>query len=826
MVCLSFSLVLFLSLGAGYLFIYSDAGNTFLKPYVEDYLKEQTSLLLKVDRFTLREKQVRIVCSVNRTLSLEAVSNYNLWEGSFQGIYRLKAKDFQYKNIVLRQADIKGDFRGKTDNFQIEGKGNALDSKVSYILSILAQELRNIKVNMRGVSLSEALSLAGKEPVAKGRIDVNINMPHIGEKGTKGEGVIVLDKGVFNRTLIIKKYGYLLPKESYLKSKIKMFLKGGRLAFSLNAKSNLFHIQSKEGFVNLQTKRIHTLYTADIKELRILSHNKLSGSFLLHGSADVINKKLLLKAESPSMGGKILFSLNDMMDIHLKNVALEKIWGLFGQPPYSKGVLDMHAKIDTKMLSGAYNMQIKEGIPNRSQIEKATGFRLNKHEKFTLSSEGKITQGILEAKSMIHASFAKAVLPKTVYHFKNKSLATSFDINLYDLGMLTLNKKRVKKSSVSTKGRLKFNKNLWVEGVVSGLAKKFSFHYSSKQAKVDAKVLSLEKLWQLSMLPPYVHGEVNIEASIKGREKYNGNFSLSAKHLVTNPHVMKNLFGKPLTLKFALQSSGTLKKTKVSSQTLIKSDIAEVALQHTQFDIASHILKSSYVIDIADMTKLERIIDKKLYGKMHLEGGFGQNGSTHIWGHTDSLGGKIDYTLYGKLLKLDMKEVPVSHIMHMLGMKEIILGRASGKMMQNLKTYAATADIVIDGFQIKPNKTTKIVKSIIGKDPTRIIFKSTTLHAKRKGQMTTYTLHAKGNRVSLDITQGRFNHRTKANHASFIFIYEKHKIRGKISGSSENPKIEIDPVFMLSDKIEKEIFKGLDKVIQKKMGGFLKGFRF
>jgi len=825
-VLISLLVVVLLSLGAGYLFVYSDSGNSVLKTYVQSYLEEETGLPVEVDKFTLTEQQVKIHFTVNTTLSVEAVSNYDIWAQSFEGLYRVKAKHFSYEKISLRQADVKGHFKGKAEKFSVEGKGSALDAMVSYSLTLQEQQPRNIKVKMKGVKLSEVLALAGQDTIAEGRVDVDINMPQIGEEGAKGEGYITLSKGLFNRAFITKKYGYSLPKGSHLDAKIKTELKGNILDFSVNAHSNLFHLTSKEGFVDLETKKIHTLYNIDVKDLRIVSQNKLAGPLSLKGTVDVEEEKFSLTGESQSLGGKLLFTLNDKIDIRLQNIALEKVLILLKQAPYAKGLLEMTAKIDKEMISGAYDVQVKEGKLNALTIQKETGYTLGKKQSFTLSSKGKVAHGKLEAESTIDSSIAKIILTKTAYIFKGNNFTSNFDLNVYDIGKLMPQKKGQKKAPVLAKGTVKFDKSLLLDGVASGVAKKLNFHYDSKKAKLDAQALSLDKLWALSALPSYVHGEANVKVDVLEMQKLNGSFSLEAKHLVTNPKAMKKLLDKALKLKFSVDSKGKMKNEKVYANTTIKSNMANIVLKNTVFDTQSKVLKSAYSIDIPDMMKLYVLTDKKLYGKMHLEGTLTQDKVTNVWGHTTSLGGKIQYTLQGDVFKSTISGVPVSRIMRMLGIAETILGTASGKVTQNIKTQVGVADIAINGFQIKSSKTTNTVKMFIGKDPARIIFKSTKLHANMKGNITTYTLRAKGTSASLDITQGRLNKKTKANSAKFTFVYETYVIKGKIRGTSDNPKVEIDPSSMINGKVGKEINKGLDKVLKGKMGGFLKGFKF
>lgn len=819
-------LVLLLFVGAGIIFAFSGIGNGVLKSYIQERLQEETALPVKVDRFSLDAKQIKLLCSLNTQLSIEIVTNYDMWTRSFKGIYRAKVKDFVFEKQHLRQADIKGKFEGNIEKFDVDGAGTALDAKLNYHLVVVKDVPKKIKATMHGIQLSELLRLAGEDAIATGVVDVDIDMPDIGEESAKGDGYITLSNGVFNRKMITQKYGYTLPKKSYVNAKVNVQLQGKILHFFALAKSNLFHLKTKEGFVNLATQNLHTLYNVDVKDLRILTQNKLAGPMQIEGALTVKEKQVSVKGESHSLGGKLHFEVSDKIALTLQNIVIEKLLVLLKQPRYAKGLLDMTANIEKEMDVGTYEVDVKKALLNTQHIAKVTGYTLPKSSYVTLNAQGKIKKGVLKSKVILKSTLGRVLLSDILYKMKENTLTSKYEVNIKDIGMLMPAKKRGKTAPLHAKGAVVFDKTLRLDGVVMGVAKKLSFHYDSKQAKLDAQALSLEKIWALSALPSYLNGNVNAKVDVLDMKKLNGHFTIRADQLVANPKEMKKLLGKALKLRIKLKSKGSLKEAKVYAHTTIQSNMADMVLNNTLFDIKTQVLKSAYSIDIPDMMKLYPLTDKELYGKMHLEGNLMQDDTLSIWGNTASLGGKINYTFKGDVFKGTLKAVPISGIMRMLGMTQVISGTANGKIMQNIKTQKGFADITIAGFQVKPSKTTNTIKMLIGKDPARIIFKSTKLHANMQGDITTYTLHAKGTSASLDITKGRLSKKTNTNSAYFKFVYEKYIINGKIHGATDHPKIEIDPTSMIKNKVTKEIGKSLDKVLKGQMGNLLQGLKF
>jgi len=148
----------------------------------------------------------------------------------------------------------------------------------------------------------------------------------------------------------------------------------------------------------------------------------------------------------------------------------------------------------------------------------------------------------------------------------------------------------------------------------------------------------------------------------------------------------------------------------------------------------------------------------------------------------------------------------------------------------DLKKKAGVVDLDITSFQIKSSSTTKTVKMFIGKDPARIIYTSTKLHATLNGDVTRYTLIAKGSRSSIEITDGKIDKANDRHTAKFKFVYEKYVVTGSIGGSVAHPSVMVDPASFMQSKTGEKIQKKLDKALGgdmgKAVGGFLKGLKF
>ena len=244
------------------------------------------------------------------------------------------------------------------------------------------------------------------------------------------------------------------------------------------------------------------------------------------------------------------------------------------------------------------------------------------------------------------------------------------------------------------------------------------------------------------------------------------------------------------------------------------------------YDSNTKAFKTNYTLDIPDLKKWHKVIDRKLYGPLKLNGVWSKEKVRSVTGETNTLGGNISYKVVGDALNSTIDNVPLDNILALLGHKKNFLGKAFGKGKYNLKQKSGVVDIDIKEFKIKPSPTTNTIKMLIGKDPTRVIFDSTKFHADIKGKVTEYSLHAVGTRSSIDILDGRIDKIKNTNTAKFTFVYEKYTVHGKIKGSIDNPKVTVDTSAILKDKIDEELQDQIEKALGGKAGEFLKNLKF
>ncbi len=824
------SALLFLSLTLGVLFLFSltQKGNAVLQPYVKESLEEKIGLPVEVKSFKLEFGTVRVTFVIDNKALVQAASHYDLLDMSFEGIYQISAKGFSYEDVILEEADLKGDFKGVWNEVDVKGEGRALGANMKYSFKIMNKETQKIILQMKGAQLAQVLKLLGKPALAQGKIDIEVNMPNIGEEKSEGTGHMLLHHASFDRLLVEKLYGVILPKKSDIKAKAEANLQGDLVSITGELHSDLFNILMKDTVFNIATKQLKGRYDLDVKEMRILTKNKLAGAFKATGNIDVDHGHTVVTGKSTSFDGELHFSVAKSAKITLEKLSLQKILPLFKQEVYAKGKVSGTLLMDdVSKQSGEYDLRVDKGTLLAKAFAKKTDFKIPEPNQFSLISKGKIDKQKLTANATLHSTLSDMTFSSLKYDFKDKTLISNYDVMLHDIN-LVLPKAQVKKGEkFSANGVLKFKEMLTVSGEMKGLGKKVAFAYDSKKGNIDASQLFVEKVLALTGVPVYAKGTVDANIAFTNVKAREGTFSLKGTNLVTQPIEMKKWMGKALKMKITLESAGRFKKEKSYMTTQMKTPFGNIALKNMEYDKKLKSVKSAYLIDIPELKKLQPYIDKKLHGPMVLKGVFSKEKILKLTGNTTSLGGKINYILHGKELRSTITDVPLQNILGVLGHKKNFLGKAFGKGIYDVKQKSGVVDLDIRSFQIKPSSLTNTIKMFLGKDPARIIFSSTKFHADIEKKITTYTLLATGTRSSITIRNGKINKFTNEHRADFTLVYEKYTVHGKIKGSADHPEVTLDTNTLLKEQLSNgKLKEKLEKALGGKAGKFLKGLSF
>jgi len=805
-------LIFLLLLSGAALLLFTDSGNALLKPYVQRQLREASGLPLELKRFTLRWRTLHAdVVMPGAALRVDAA--YDPFRLRYAGDYHVKAKHFRYQKYTLSQADVKGHFRGRRDDVSTSGKGTLLGAPVAYSVAVLEGRVRKLEALTEQTPVSQILAVAGMPPLADGEANLKINMPEIGREGAKGFARIEVIHAHLDRVLIQKRFGYTIPKKDRLQLHANAKLNADHIDFDAQVHSALVNAEVKKGRYRIASQTMQASYSVEVQELEVLTEKRLHGPLSLSGELHMEQGKPDITGTTKTFGGKVDFALGKGMKLYLQDVSVPKLLRLAGLPHLLEG--SFGGKMELVRLDapeGNFILRMKNIVPKRKRIEKLYGIALPDYGVFTADVSGKIKKEMLAATAKLHSDKIDLQLPSLHYVLRGGRLKTEYRATI-----------RTPAGEVKSKGKADYQKQLWLEGVITGLGKRVTYRYDAAKASFDAPAVEVEKLAALAGLPVYVRGKADIVVNISDLKHLEGKYTVKGKKLRLDPKTMKQLTGKALDWSLALDAAGKMHKKHLYGGATVAMRQGTLKITALDFNSNSAAFFAKYRLDIPELERLAMLTGKPLHGKMLLSGTLRQHNGLHLDGMTQSLGGAIDYRLDNALFQATLASVPMNRLLAMMGYPQYFMGTLSGKVRYGMKTKRGNANMRIAAFRIKPSPFTQALAKIFPKDPTRIIYKTTTLNATFAPNRVHYTLHARGSRSRLDITDGRVDTRSGKQYAKLKFVYEKYTIYGTIGGTTAQPKFTLDATKLIEQKVEDAIRKKVEKKWGKGAGALLKG---
>ncbi len=513
-------LFLLLIIVALYFITFSPIGSSIFKPYIKKELEEKIGMPIDINTFDLEYGTANLEFSINKQALVNMeVSQYDLLNDTFEGIYHITTDKFTYENKKLNKLDIKGSFKYLPEDLFVEGEGTAFNGKVDYHLNIIDNLPQQILLNVKDAQLSEVLQIAGHPDIAEGKIDVKINIPDMCGDRENIYGYIDLKKSYLKTARVKELYDFNLPEKSYLYGRIDGNLEGENVKLVGDVQSNLFVLQIKNAFMSVFSEDWGAEYDLDVKDMRLLTKNKLAGILDLKGKIKGEGKQAWITSKSNSLEGTLHFVVYQGVEITFEKIALEKLLSLLKLHDYARGDVNgivklywfpsASAKVD-KVLSWhdwtafSHDLRIDNGVLTSKAIEKMPQYEIPVKNTFSFESKGKIAKGRikkLKANVKVHSILVDMTFLSLIYDFEKKVLASNYDILIHDLNAV-ISKIKVKKDTpVSAKGSIKVTDKLSISGETKSLGKKVAFSYDSKTVKVDAFEQVIEKILELAGVP-------------------------------------------------------------------------------------------------------------------------------------------------------------------------------------------------------------------------------------------------------------------------------------------------------------------------------------
>ena len=518
-------LLLFISLivTSSLFLIFNDRGNEYLKPYLSNYLesKLENKTKIEVEHLKIDYNYIEFTAKVNRLNTLNAYGNYDLLNKTLNLDYNLKSNGFKSKEFSFdNKIDINGTVKGLFNNLDVTGEGLAFDSKLNYNLKVEDELVKNIKIHLIRANIAQLLLLTAQPAYAKGKIDIDIDIPTLEGNQTRGKAHLVLHNTKLNEKVFNKEYKLNLPKNTTVTAKVDSTLQADLVKFNANIKSNLLTLKLNNAHYDLKKEELfanYNLLVPKLSKLAFLTKTKLFGKFKALGSLRQQKKLFSIDLLSKSLGGETKFSLQgERLNAKLKNIEIAKLLHTLGEKAYLTGKVNSSVNINNlKNLKGEFTLNSSNLQTVHRIVKKEFDLDLGKNITLQLNSQGDIDKNIANIQTTLNSELFNLQSEDIKYDLKTSTLTANYLLNLPKLSKLNRLAGKNLQGKMAIDGDIKVDKKLYLRGKSTSLDGVIDFTLQDKQLSSTIKDVSVQKLMYVLAYPQI------FKAYIVGKFDYN-----------------------------------------------------------------------------------------------------------------------------------------------------------------------------------------------------------------------------------------------------------------------------------------------------------------
>ncbi len=572
----------------------------------------------------------------------------------------------------------------------------------------------------------------------------------------------------------------------------------------------------------------------DIKLTKLSNLNEtlkrqLNGAFLSDGNIQGNPELFKVKgksdlAHSMTEYAVIIKGLSlDKAAIKLSDLDIGELLLMVGEKAYSKGKLDLHVQInefEPTDMQGRVLLHIKQARLNAGLIKKEFGISL---DKTALKGDfSAILKGSdIDYVTTLDSALAKVNSQGNIDRGEEK-ISADYSIDIRELSLLKSIHNAPLRGPLFTQGSVKGEQQkLEIDGKSDLAHSKTSYKVilsDFKPTHLDLKIsnASVEKLLYLLGEPSYAEGSLDLTAALGAFEPLKGKLTLKIDKGIAHTKQIAKAFDIKLPYtRFNLVSDADIKDNSLSAKTAVDSNLATLKMNKTDYNIKTASLDTDYDLYVPSLERVETLIDKKLYGKVRVNGEIKKDKKLTITAHSNIFEGKIDAKIIDEKVDLTFKELHAIKVLEMLGYPKVIDAPVNGTLVYNTQTKQGKLQSRFEKARLQRSQMTDLLYGLTRTDLTKERFNEGSLISLIDNEVIKSDLKMQSERVNLTSKKFIINSKKQLIDARFALKVKKYPGDVIVTGDINAPKVKLDAKSMVTPEIEEKVGKEINRFLKK-----------
>jgi len=296
---------------------------------------------------------------------------------------------------------------------------------------------------------------------------------------------------------------------------------------------------------------------------------------------------------------------------------------------------------------------------------------------------------------------------------------------------------------------------------------------------------------------------------IKGKTNANVNFSLIGKKErhgnITLDLEDKNYKSIPIKLHVDANISNDIS----SFMATVKSTYLSLDIFNGSYNQVNKQAKAFYLLDIKELHKLKKLLGQDYKGSFYARGEMTYKDKIKITGLSKSFGGLVAFAFEDNLLKMKLKKTSLIDIVNLFSISSILKANIDGDINYNFKHKRLDVHSTLNNAKFLPSTLVNVIKKKSNVNMMNETFNNSKLDATYQHNVVLANLKLINKNSHVNLTSANINTKNNTIDAYFDFKMQHQEFSGKVYGSLDSPKVNLDMQKLVRYQMDKQV----DKII-------------
>jgi len=344
---------------------------------------------------------------------------------------------------------------------------------------------------------------------------------------------------------------------------------------------------------------------------------------------------------------------------------------------------------------------------------------------------------------------------------------------------------------------------------LSGNVRYSAVKYTDKVKNLVLKMhdVNATKLSRLLGQKSYIKGEADVKVnfSLMNDENKYGTIVYDVKD--------KNFRGIPLQL----HSDINISNAEHTFSIRVNSPSLTLTIEQGHYNQESKEAKAFYILDIKALHQLKELLGYDYQGSFFARGEMSYTDKVKITGLSKSFGGLVDFLFEDSVLKMQLNKVSFMDVLHLFPFPSMLDAQTDGKIVYNFKQKTLDVHTTLNHAKFLPSS---LVDAVMKKSHANMMnetFEHSKLDLSYHNNIILGNLKLINPHSHVYLTTAKINTEQNTINAYFDFKMQHQEFAGKVYGSLDDPKVNLNLQKLVRYQMDKQVDKMIGKDGRKMM---------